>query len=248
MKRIIFCFLVIGASLPAVAQLSEKDVRARLDLIHSGRAEGVRNELPLLQSQYPNDAGVKYLDAYLTENGDQALKKYQMIVDQHPKNEWADDALYKVYQYYYAVGLYKTAEVKMKQLNEQYPSSIYAKREANPGERIPVPEPTSTETPVRQPATEEPVAPAPAAAVTTPASGGPYAVQVGVYSKESAAQEQARQMTATVGRPAVVFPKQSGGKTVYAVVFDGFSGDQTARIFGAELKSKHNLEWFIVKR
>ena len=76
MKRIIFCFLVIAASLPAVAQLSEKDVRARLDLIHSGRAEGVRNELPLLQSQYPNDAGVKYLDAYLTENGDQALKKY----------------------------------------------------------------------------------------------------------------------------------------------------------------------------
>jgi tetratricopeptide (TPR) repeat protein len=246
MKRIIFCVLVIVASLPAVAQLSEKDVRARLDLIHSGRAEGVRNELPLLKSQYPNDVGVKYLDAYQTENGDQALKKYQLIVDQYPKNEWADDALYKVYQYYYAVGLYKTAEVKMNQLNQQYPTSIYAKREANPGERIPVPEPTGTESPVRQPVTEEPSAPA--AAVTTPASGGPFAVQVGVYSKESAAQEQARQMTATVGRPAVVFPKQSGGKTVYAVAFDGFSSDQTARSFGAELKSKHNLEWFIVQR
>ncbi|MHB1050517.1 MAG: SPOR domain-containing protein [Bacteroidota bacterium] len=246
MKKIIFCFLVIAASLPAVAQLSEKDVRARLDLIHSGRAEGVRNELPLLQSQYPGDVGVKYLDAYLTENGDQALKKYQMIVDQFPKNEWADDALYKVYQYYYAVGLYKTAEVKMNQLNEQYPTSIYAKRETNPGERIPVPVSTGTESPVRQPVTEESTTPA--AAVTTPASGGPYAVQVGVYSKESAAQEQARQMTATVGRPAVVFPKQSGGKTVYAVAFDGFSSDQTARSFGAELKSKHNLEWFIVQR
>lgn len=246
MKRNIFCVLVVVAALPAVAQLSEKDIRARLDLIHAGRADGVRTELPLLLSQYPDDVGVKYLDAYLTDNGDQALKKYQVIVDQFPKNEWADDALYKVYQYYYAVGLYKTAEAKMKQLNEQYPASVFAKREANSAERIPVPEQTGGESPVRHAAADEP--PATAAAAVAQASAGPYAVQVGVYSKESAAQEQARQMTAAVGRSAIVFAKQSGGKTVYAVAFDGFSSDQTARSFGAELKSKHNLEWFVVKR
>ena len=231
-------------AISSFAQVSEQDVRSRLDLIHSGKSDQVRTEMTMLLRQYPNDAGVKYLDAYLTENGDQALRKYQMIVDQYPKSEWADDALYKVYQYYYAVGLYKTAEAKMSQLNEQYPTSIYAKREPKPDERIPVPVPVNTEPPAEKPV------PAEQQPVQTPAvkSAGPFAVQVGVYSQESAAQQQARQVSAVVGREAIVFAKQSGGKTVHAVAFDGFPSDAAARTSGAELKSKYNLECFVVKR
>lgn len=245
MKRMT-CFLFIAAlAIPAVGQVSEQDIRSRLDLIHSGKTEQVRTELPVLLRQYPNDVGVKYLDAYLTENGDQALRKYQSIVDQYPKNEWADDALYKVYQYYYAVGLYKTAEAKMNQLNEQYPTSIYVKREPKPDERIPVPAPVSTEPPAEKPAQTEQQT---GQTSSTGTVGGPFVVQVGVYSQISAAQQQARQLSSVVGRQAMVFAKQSGGKTVHAVAFDGFASDAAARAFGAELKSKHNLEWFVVKR
>lgn len=245
MKIIHWCLLT-AIAIPAFAQLSENDIRTRLTLIHSGKSEQVKTELTVLLPQYPNDPGVLYLDAYLTENGDQALRKYQAIVDQHPKNVWADDALHKVYQYYYAVGLYKTAETKMNQLNEQYPTSIYAKRDSNLDEKIPVPAPKSADMPAEQPVTEtkQPVA----QTIAAPSTGGPYVVQVGVYSQESAAQQQARHMTSVVGRQAIVFSKQSGGKTVYAVAFDGFSSDPSARSFGAELKSKYNLDWFIVKR
>lgn len=235
--------LFILSSLPLFAQLSEQDVRNRLELIHAGKAEQVRAELPTLLRQYPNDPGVMYIDASVTTNGDQAVKKYQSIVDQYPQSEWADDALYKVYQYYYAVGLYKTADAKMSLLNERYPESIYAKREAKPEEMISPSVVEKQETKTEQPATlpkEEPA--------TAPATAGQYTVQVAVFSQESTSVREAERYSAVVGTTAVVFPKQSGGRTVYAIGFEGFATEQTARDFGAALKSKFNIESFIVKR
>ena len=58
-------------------------------------------------------------------NGTEAMKDYQSIVDNFPKSEWADDALYAIYQYYYSLGLYKTADLKFQQLKKEYPASPY---------------------------------------------------------------------------------------------------------------------------
>lgn len=242
MKKNIF-ILTICITLPLTAQFTEEDVRNRLELIHSGKSDQVKNELPTLLRQYPNEPGVKYLDAYLTENGDQAVRKYQAIVDQYPNSAWADDALYKVYQYYYAVALYKTADAKMKQLNEQYPHSIYANRITSPNEKISIP----AEPQVEQ-SSALPIAQSKPEPVTSSVSSGKFVVQVGVYSQESTAQQQAQQFSQTVGRTATVFQKQSGGRTLFAVAFEGFDNEQAARSFGAEIKLKFNLDWFLVKR
>ena len=77
-------------------------------------------------TNYQNNPGVMYLQAVLTTDGTEASKLYQNIVDNFPKSEWGDDALYKLYQYYYSIGLYKTAEQKLAQLKEEYPFSAYA--------------------------------------------------------------------------------------------------------------------------
>ncbi|NUN68652.1 MAG: SPOR domain-containing protein [Bacteroidetes bacterium] len=226
------------------AQLSEQEVRRRLDLIHSGGMDRVRAEVSGWLRTSPNDPGVLYLDAYTTQNGDQAVKKYQSLVDRFPDDVWADDALYKVYQYYYAVGLYKTADAKMNQLNQQYPNSIFSQNEAKPSE-IGI-----QKAPALQPVQ---IVPAPeeknesAAPVQAPVTGN-FVVQVGVYSQESAAAAQAQSLTASVGRPAMVFQKQSGGKIVFAVAFDGFAEERLAKVFGAELKEKFNIDWYVVKR
>ncbi len=222
------------------AQLNEQDVRQRLDLIHSGKIAEVRAEVQSLLKQLPNDPGVRYLDAYITENGDQAVKKYQTFVDTFPQNEWADDALHKVYQYYYAVGLYKTADAKLNFLNEQYPNSIYAKREIKPVVK------TETQSIVKTeiPSVVEEKKETPASSTVT----GDFVVQIGVYSQEVKAKQQTMGLSSTIGRQAIVFTKQSGGKTVYAVGFEGFADEQSARAFGGELKSKYNLDWFLVKR
>ncbi|MEW6061490.1 MAG: SPOR domain-containing protein [Bacteroidota bacterium] len=236
--------LLILTTLSLNAQLTTQDVRDRLELIHTGKSERVRRELPSLLQQYPNDAGVKYLDAYVTANGDQAVKKYQAIVNQFPESEWADDALYKVYQYYYAIGLYKTADATMAQLNQQYPNSIYAKREGQKEEPL-----TMSQPPLKESETEKPAAAvAPEKETVSSQSVGKYAVQVGVFSQEQTAQKEAMRFTSVTGRNASVFPKQSGGKTVFAVMFEGFESEQSARSFGVELKTKYNIDWFLVKR
>jgi hypothetical protein len=244
MRKIIISLFTL--SLPLLAQFSEQDVRYRLDLIHSGKIDQVRNEMPTLQRQYPNDVGIKYLDAYLTENGDQAVKKYQAIVDQFPQSEWADDALYKVYQYYYAVALYKTADVKLAQLNEQYPNSIYTQREVNT--KVTISEQLVDSQKVKN-EQQAPLEKPPIQTVSTSQKeSGKYVIQVGVFSQENTAQLQAGKYTQEIGKKAIVFQKMSSGRTLFAVAFDGFEDEQSARLFGAELKSKFNMEWYLVKR
>ena len=238
------------------AQMSESDVRKRLDFIYNGQAERVRIELPSLQKQYQNDPGVSYLDAILTTDGVTAVKKFQAIVDQYPQNEWADDALYKVYQYYYSVGLYKTADQKFDQLKQQYPNSLYVVgmvQEQKPAAAQQEP-PAETKKPevVESKPEEKPAAVEPAknAAVdsTTPApASGKFAVQAGAFSTEKNAQKQV-DFFATIGKRAVITTKISGGKTLYVVSIEGFRSEQEARSFIADLKSQHSIESIIVAR
>ena len=86
-------------------QAGEPDILKRLELIEKGHADVVKAELPTLMTNFQNYPGVLYLQAVLTTDGDEAVKIYQSIVDNFPKSEWADDALFKLYQYYYSIGL-----------------------------------------------------------------------------------------------------------------------------------------------
>ncbi|MBW7887915.1 MAG: SPOR domain-containing protein [Bacteroidetes bacterium] len=248
-KKLSLIFMVFFVSILS-AQMKEEDVRARLEKVYSGKTDEVRNELPSLEREFPNDAGVKYIDAFTTRDGASAAQKYQQLVDQFPQSVWADAALYRVYQYYYSVGLYKTAETKMAQLQQQYPNSIYIKRDisavSSPVEVKPQikEEPTKTEAPVVQPEVkQETVSTEP-----EPVSSSPYVVQVGVFSTEAAAKQQASKTGNTVGRQAIVFTKMSGGKQMFAVAFEGFETEQSARNYVTELKTKFNIDAFFVKR
>ena len=109
---------IFAQPLCAQTNSSEPDIRHRLEMIEKGQAEAVRAELPSLMTNYQNNPGVMYLQAVLTTDGTEAAKLYQNIVDNFPKSEWGDDALYKLYQYYYSIGLYKTATQKLTQLKE----------------------------------------------------------------------------------------------------------------------------------
>lgn len=117
--------LVLFAATSAFSQMAEQDVRARLDAVYAGKADQVSRELPALLQQHPRDAGVLYIQAVLTTDGAVAVKRYQDIAENYPQSVWADDALYKVYQYNYSLGLYKRADEAMELLRSRYPQSIY---------------------------------------------------------------------------------------------------------------------------
>ncbi len=229
MKTLLTIIFVTSLS---YAQLSEKEIRQKLDLIYNGQAERVRTELPTLQKQNPNDAGLLYVEAILTSDGAKAVILFQKIVENYSESIWADDALYKQYQYYYSIGLYKTADQKMEQLKKQYPTSIFVSGEDV--QPIPTPKKETVETP------------------TTPKKNvevkkGKYAIQIGAYSLEETAKKQINTLE-NIGQQAIITTKQSNGKTLYVVSIEGFMTEQETRNVIADLKSKHNIESIIVSR
>jgi tetratricopeptide (TPR) repeat protein len=105
----------------------EVDIVPYLKMIESGNVIQAKGDLAGLKEKNPNDPSVMFLDGILTENGQEAIVIYQNIVDNYPKSKYADAALYRVFSYYYALGLYDTAKEKLKLLAENYPNSPYIK-------------------------------------------------------------------------------------------------------------------------
>ncbi len=98
-----------------------------LQQIENGEADEVRNELIGLKEKYSDDPSVMFLEGVLTENGQKAVVIYQKIVDEYPDSKYADAALYRIYSYYYALGLYEAATEKLNKLITDYPNSPYIK-------------------------------------------------------------------------------------------------------------------------
>lgn len=103
------------------------DIVPYLQQIESGQIIEVREALTDLKKANPQSPSVLFLEGVLTENGQEAVMKYQYIVDTYPKSKYADAALYRIYSYYYALGLYETANEKLKKLSVDYPGSPYLK-------------------------------------------------------------------------------------------------------------------------
>jgi len=125
MRSLLVVIMLVSAASTVLAQINAADIRQMVAQVNAGNDEAVREQLPSLLSTYPNNPGVLYLQALLTREGADAVRTYQSIVDNFPQSEWADDALFKVYQFYYALGLYRTAELKLNQLRTSYPSSPF---------------------------------------------------------------------------------------------------------------------------
>jgi tetratricopeptide (TPR) repeat protein len=105
----------------------EVDIVPYLKMIESGNIIQAKENLASLKEKNPNDPSVIFLDGVLTENGQEAIVKYQNIVDNYPKSKYADAALYRIFSYYYALGLYDTAKERLKLLTGNYPNSPYIK-------------------------------------------------------------------------------------------------------------------------
>jgi len=229
---VVFLLTVI---LSVRAQEAPPPIEEYVRMVEAGQGEPVRAELPALLAKYPNDPGVLYLQGLLTKEGAEAVRIYQSIVDNHPKSAWADDALYRVYQFYQAIGLYRTAELKMNQLKRDYPRSRYLT-----GSSEPEPAAASEE---REP---PPPAPAPGLPKST-AVQGQFTLQVGAYSTQVNADKQ-KLFFEDLGYPVEVISKTKDGRTLFTVNVGNFATYDDAKAKSAALKKQYNIDSFVVTR
>lgn len=229
--------LLLGvAAFAQTQQPGEPDILKRLELIEKGQADVVRAELPTLMTNFQTHPGVLYLQGVLMTDGNEASKVYQSIVENFPKSEWADDALFKLYQYYYSIGLYKTADQKMEQLKRDYPYSTYATDQK-------VAEEPKTTAPAGRTETPTPV--------TRPTKGAKpsvvYTVQAGTFSVLQNAEEL-RARFEKEGYASHIFTIVNNGKKFHKVWVGEFSKEDEARRFSAEIKKKYHLNTIVVPR
>ena len=234
MKRILALLFLCGVAIPSLAQSGGPDVEKYMQMISAGQADDVRREIPSLLSQYPNNPGVLYLQALVTPEGAEAVRIYQSIVDNFPRSEWADDALYRVYQYYYALGLYRTAELKLDQLKKEYPESKYLQKA--PGT------PASAE--IKQPDT---VAAPEGKAAKTAEPAGTFTLQVGAYTTQVNAEKQ-KLFFEDLGYAVEVGSKMKDNRSLFIVLVGTFASADEARAKATEFKQKYNIGSLVVTK
>ena len=239
--------LFIGWSALAMAQTGAPDVQQLVDLVNRGQGDVVKAELPSLLTRYPNNPGILYVQALLTSEGAEAVRMYQSIVDNFPKSEWADDALYKVYQFYYSLGLYRTAELKMAQLKREYPSSKYITSSAGPEAQKLATEaqkPATTSPPAKPAATPQ----APAESPAQPAGEtGLFSLQVGAYTALTNADRQKKYFEER-GYTAEVISRVRDGRSMYVVLVGAYRTYDEAKARAAEIKQRLNIDSFVLSR
>ncbi|HEX9251900.1 MAG TPA: tetratricopeptide repeat protein, partial [Ignavibacteriaceae bacterium] len=125
----IFLFIV---SLVSTSQIiaQEVDIVPYLKMIEQGKVEEVKGILIDLKTDYPKSSNLIFLEGVLTENGQDAVALYQKLVEEYPKSTYADAAIYRIYSYYFALGLYNTADKNLDKLKKDYPESPYIKMAA----------------------------------------------------------------------------------------------------------------------
>jgi len=226
-----------------LAQTTEPDVRALVDLIERGQGAEVKRDLPTLLARSPNNPGILYVQGLLTEEGAEAVRIYQSIVDNFPRSEWADDALYRVYQFYYSLGLYRTAELKLNQLKRDYPSSKYLAASTGTDTKG-LPEEPQPPAPVQQTEqTRDTLTPGP---VVMPAGGG-FALQVGAYTAQTNAERQ-RKFFEDLGYPVEVMSKIKDARSLYIVLVGSYATYEEAKSRSAEIKQRYSIDSFVISR
>jgi cell division septation protein DedD len=168
----------------------------------------------------------------LTTDGVESVKIFQNIVDNFPKSEWGDDALFKLYQYYYSIGLYKTAEQKLVQLKDEYPFSAYASEQS----------PVEEEKPVVK---EKPAEIKPKGSVPKFATN--FTVQVGAFSTLQNA-EDLKVKFEKEGYISNIFTIVTHGKKLHKVWVGEYKTYEEAKHLTEEIKKKYNLVSIVVSR
>lgn len=237
--------ILLGVAAGVQGQSSAPDVKKYLSMIENGQVDKVKEELPSLLSRHANDPGILYIQAMATTDGAEAVRIYQSIVDNFPKSEWADDALYKAYQFYYAIGLYRTAEIKLNQLKTNYPDSKYVTQspEAETKNLAEEKEQGAVEEPEAE--TAQPEAKPEPAKSTAPA--GQFTLQVGAYTTQVNAEKQ-KLFFEDLELPVEVINKVKQNRSLYIVLVGDYATYDDAKAKGADIKKKYNIDSIVVQR
>jgi tetratricopeptide (TPR) repeat protein len=227
-------FLILIFFLHLTGQIFSQEVNIvpYLKDIENGNIGGAKEALSDLKTKYPNDPSVMFLDGVLKENGQEAIVIYQNIVDNYSGSKYADASLYRIFSYYYALGLYDTAREKLKQLKSDYPDSPYIQVA---DQNLSLLEKTDVE--VNKPKTEEPKSVA--------EDNYKFTIQAGAFTNLDNAKKLMGEFD-EAGIYTQLGEKVVGGTTFHVVYAGKFEKYDDAESFLQVVNSKYQVNGSII--
>ena len=94
----------------------------------SGSNDSAAIYLPMLEEQYPYNPNMLFLKGLMQTNGEEAMRIFVELYNNHPTSEYGDDAVMKVAEYYYASGMYIQSSEWLKKMPLYYSRSEHIER------------------------------------------------------------------------------------------------------------------------
>ena len=256
-KFLFLYFLIISYSFA-------QNIDLYLSLIDEGKTEGVIETLPELISKYPNNPGVIYIKALMTEDGNASVKVYNEIIKKYPDTKFAPYSMMKISEYFYARGLYTQAAHLLKNIPIKYPrfkdiqratnmmvNSFNAIGEADsarhygliiksmfPRVEIDVDNVNDINKPLAQVFEFN---------KKRQSDLGSYVVQMGAFSTRKNATRLKLQIS-QLGYDVSINNVDSGSRTLYAVRVNRFKTKNIAENIGKDIKSKIGVDYRVLYR
>lgn len=233
-KLKLFSFLVIIVALNSFGNIYSQEVNIvpYLKDIENGNIPEAKEALSELKSKHPDDPSVMFLDGVLKENGQEAIVIYQNVVDNYPESKYADASLYRIFSYYYALGLYDTAREKLRQLKSDYPSSPYIQVADQNLSLLEKKDARDTETKIEEPK-------------TVVSENNNYTIQAGAFTNLDNAKKLMDEFE-EAGIYTQLSDKVVGGTTFHVVYAGKFEKYEDAESFLQVVNSKYKINGSIV--
>tara|TARA_B100000287_G_scaffold227295_1_gene214382 strand:- start:117 stop:908 length:792 start_codon:yes stop_codon:yes gene_type:complete len=259
MNRIIMVLLILFFSNP-----NAQNMDLYLSLINEGKTDGVKENLPELISKYPNNPGVHYIKALLTQDGKESIEIYSEIIKKYTGSKYAPYSAMKIGEYFYARGLYTQAATLLKNIPIKYPrfhdmqratnmmvNSFNAIGEADsaryygliiksmfPKVDIGIDNLNTKNKPLDQVFDFK---------KKRQVDLGPYVVQMGAFSTHGNAKRLKLQIS-QLGHDVSINDVESNGKRLYAVRVNRFKTKNRAEKIGKDIKSKIGVDYRVLYR
>lgn len=217
-QLIILIFIAVNINLAQETNITEP-----LKLIESGNIQKAESLLKEYKLKSPNDPSVIFLDAVLTQNGEEALQKYSIVYEKYPKSNYADASLYRIFSYHYSLGFYKKAESYLSRLKTEYPNSPYIKTaDRNIPDEIETPSEIT-----QQPLDEK--------------DNFRFTIQAGAFINIDNARKLASQIE-TSGYPVQITQKEIGGTILNVVNVGKFKNEEDIKPVLDFLSDKYKIK------
>lgn len=93
------------------------------NILRKRTVQEINARIAELERENRRSGAVLYLKAAVEPDGKKALSLYEQVVLMYPKSAYADDAKFKIGQYYFSIGFYNLATEHFRELIWQYPNS-----------------------------------------------------------------------------------------------------------------------------